>query len=38
MAASTGGQASVIATAVADLSALQRVVVELLEAVDRFQL
>jgi methyl-accepting chemotaxis protein len=38
MAASTGGQASVIAAAVADLTALQGVVVELLEAVDRFQL
>jgi hypothetical protein len=37
MAASTGGQASVIATAVTDLNSLQRVVVELLHAVDRFQ-
>jgi RecA/RadA recombinase len=37
MAASTGAQASVIATAVADLGALHRVVVDVLTAVDRFQ-
>jgi len=37
MAASTGAQASVISAAVADLGALQRVVVEVLDAVDRFQ-